>query len=288
MKLKLLLIPAIAIPLLVGVIPFFTGVVFSFTDWNLTVPGVHFVGLQNYAYVFQDPSFWEALLVTLEFTGLSVGIEVLFGSFVAFLLSRKVKGQWFFRSVIIIPLTVAPVLSALMWKLMLAPAGGIVDFFLGFLGVGDVAWLSNPSTSLISLAMIDVYINMPFVALLVFAGIQSLPLEPYEAAQVDGASGWFVFKSLTLPMLKPIIILALTFRLILSLKTFDIIYATTKGGPAALTTNLHLWSYINSFQYGAIGYSMTGATLLFVIVFLLSMYLIKLWNKSISYMGSTH
>ncbi len=283
MKLKLLLIPALVIPIAVGVIPFFIGVAFSFTDWNLTVPGIHFIGVQNYISLFQDPSFWEAFLVTLEFTGLAVGIELLLGSFVAFLLSREVKGQKFFRSVIIIPLTVAPVLTALMWKLMLAPNGGVINYFLG---LGNVALLSNPATALISLAMIDVYINMPFVALIVLAGIQSLPAEPYEAAQVDGASSWFVFKNLTLPMLKPIIILVLVFRLILGLKTFDIIYATTRGGPAALTTNLHLWSYINSFQYAAIGYSMAGTVILFIMVFLFSMFLIKWWNKSVSYMGA--
>ncbi len=287
MKLKFLVIPAIVIPVAVGVIPFLIGLIFSFTDWNLTVPGVHFIGIQNYIEILRDSSFWEAVLVTIEFTGLAVGIEMLLGSFVAFLLSRNVRGQWFFRSIILIPLTVAPVLSALMWKLMLAPTGGVINYLLGFLGMPNVAWLSNPSTSLLSLVVIDVYINTPFVALLVFAGIQSLPLEPYEAAQVDGASGWFVFKSLTLPMLKPILILALVFRLILSLKTFDIIYATTRGGPAALTTNLHLWSYINSFQYGAIGYSMTGAAILFIMIFALSMWLIKVWSRSVSYMTSS-
>jgi len=284
---KLLLLPATIIPIIVGIIPFFIGIAFSFTNWDLSMPGIQFVGVQNYVYLFQDPSFWQSLLVTFKFTGLVVGIEMLLGSIIAFLLSREVKGQWFFRSIIIIPLTVAPVLSALMWKLMLAPTGGVINYLLSFLGFEPRAWLSEPSTALISLAVIDAYIYTPFVALLILAGIQALPREPYEAAHVDGASAWFVFKNLTWPMLKPIFILALVFRLIVSLKTFDIIYATTRGGPGLLTTNLHLWAYINSFQYGAIGYSMAGVAILFAIVFVLSMYLIKLWNKSIAYMNTT-
>lgn len=167
---------------------------------------------------------------------------------------------------------------------MLSTDGGVVNYLLGFIGIEPIAWLANPSVALFSLAMIDAYIYTPFVALIIFAGIQSLPQEPYEAALVDGAGAWHTFIYITWPLLRPLVLVSLMFRLILSFKVFDIIYATTAGGPGNSTTNLHLWTYLNAFRYGDMAYAMCVATILFVIIYILSRFFVNLWQKSISYM----
>jgi len=281
---KLILLPAIVIPILVGVIPFALGVSLSFTDWRLAYPTNSFIGLENYLYLFQDRNFWLAVFISFEYVFLAVSIELLLGSIVAFLLSRNNRGQWFFRSIIVVPLTVAPVLLALMWKLMLSTSGGVVNYLLGFLKISPIAWLADSSVALTTLAFIDAYIYTPFVALILFAGIQNLPRDPYEAAVVDGASGWDSFRYITWPLMRPLVLVAVMFRLVVSFKVFDIIYATTSGGPGNATTNLHLWVYLNAFRYGDMAYAMSGAVILFVIIYILMNIFVRMWKRATAYM----
>ena len=177
---------------------------------------------------------------------------------------------------------VAPVLSALMWKLML-PQHGIINYLLSFLGIPAVSWLSNPNTALMTLVCIDAYINIPFVAIIIMAGFQALPKEPYEAAAVDGASKLFIFKKITFPLITPLILIALVFRLIISLKTFDIIYAATGGGPGNLTTNLHLLAYMNIFKYGQGAKATSIVLILFILIFYISYKLVKRWTRATEY-----
>jgi len=281
-KLKYFLWPAIIIPLLVGIIPYFTGIGLSFTNWKLAISNIKFVGLRNYIEMFTNPDFWNALKVTGIFSGVSLFIEITIGFFVGWLLSVKLKGISFFRSIILIPLMVAPVLSALMWKLML-PQHGVINYLLSFLGIPAVSWLSNPNTALMTLVCIDAYINIPFVAIIILAGFQALPKEPYEAAAVDGASKLFIFKKITFPLVTPLILVALIFRLILSLKTFDIIYATTGGGPGNVTTNLHLLAYMNIFKYGQGAKATSIVLILFIFIFYISYKLVHRWTKATEY-----
>lgn len=283
-KLKYFLWPAIIIPLCVGIIPYFIGIGLSFTNWKLAFRNIHFIGIQNYIYMFSNPDFWNAVKVTIVFTGLCLLIEMLVGFLIGWLLSVNLKGQSFFRSIILVPLMVAPVLSALMWKLML-PQHGVINYLLSFFGIEGISWLSNPSTALYTLVFIDCYIYIPFVAIIILAGFQSLPKEPYEAAAVDGASKLFVFRRITIPLIMPLILLALIFRLILSLKTFDIFYATTGGGPGNVTTNLHLFAYLNTFKYGQAARSTSVVLILFLAIFIISFYLIKRWTKATEYQG---
>jgi len=281
-RLKYFLWPAILIPLLVGIIPYFTGIGLSFTNWKLAISNIKFVGLRNYIEMFTNPDFWNALKVTGIFSGVSLFVEIIIGFFVGWLLSVKLKGISFFRSIILIPLMVAPVLSALMWKLML-PQHGVINYLLSFLGIPAISWLSNPNTALMTLVCIDAYINIPFVAIIILAGFQALPKEPYEAAAVDGASKLFIFKKITFPLVTPLIIVALIFRLILSLKTFDIIYATTGGGPGNVTTNLHLLAYMNIFKYGQGAKATSIVLILFIFIFYISYKLVNRWTKATEY-----
>jgi multiple sugar transport system permease protein len=281
-RLTWLLVPAMAIPLLIGVTPFFLGIGLSFTNWRLSLRELKFAGLSNYLAIFSDPTFWHAIGVTLRFSGLSLLAQMTLGISVGYLLSINIKGISFFRSIILIPLMVAPVLSALMWKLML-PEHGVINYMLSWLGIKGVSWLSNPRTALLSVIGIETYIWTPFVAIVALAGFQALPKAPYEAAAVDGASRWFVLKRITFPLMRPLLLLALIFRFILSFKSFEVIYATTAGGPGNMTTTLHLWSYINTFTYGQGAKSTAAILILFAAIFFVSNRLIKYWVKSVEY-----
>lgn len=275
---KWVLIPAVLVPILVGLIPFVYGVYLSFTDWKMANPLAVFTGFANYVYLFKDGSFWSAVGISFQYVAIAVSAELALGSLLAFLLNKNTRGQGFFRSIIILPLTVAPVLSALMWKLMLSTQGGVVNYLLRIIGIQPIPWLAQRSTALFTLAMIDAYIYTPFVALILFAGLQSLPREPYEAALVDGASGWNCFRYITWPLLKPLVLISTMFRLIVSFKIFDTIYATTGGGPGSATTNLHLWVYIGAFRYGDMAYAMSGAVILFLVIYVLVFAFVRLWK----------
>lgn len=277
-----MVIPAVIIPLFFVVIPFFIGIALSFTNKNVVNPNTIFIGLRNYKIIFSDRTiFLHQLKVTILYAVLAVSVEMLLGFGVALLLNQRIKGQKFFRSAILLPLMAAPVLTALMWKLMLNPSGGfaVVNYFLSFLGLEPVLWLSNPNIVLLTVVGIDVYIYTPFVVIIILAGLQALPKEPYEAAAIDNAPKWFIFKKLTLPMLKPLILLVLLMRLIMALKMVDTIIVTTKGGPVRLTRTLHVGAYIEAFKQGNIAIALATMTILFIVIFIICMSLVNAMQK---------
>ncbi len=175
---------------------------------------------------------------------------------------------------------IPPIVSALMWKVILLPTNqGVLNHLLGLAGIRPIAWLGDSATAMISLILIDVWIYSPFAVLIFTAGLQSIPKEPYEAAQVDGASGWFMFRKLTLPLLAPNIVLVTLLRLIDSLKVFDIIYATTKGGPAGATMTLHIQSYFEAIRWFRMGRGMVYLFVLWSLCFIFSKVLSRLWTR---------
>jgi multiple sugar transport system permease protein len=267
---------------LIGILyPFILGVYYTFTNYNLTTSGnIEWIGLTNYIEIFSQTEFWKALEITSIFALSVVIIELSLGLSIAMLLNDQFPGVQILRALLIIPMMIPPIVSALMWKVILIPTNqGVLNYFLSSLGIGPVAWLGDSGTALISMIIIDVWIYSPFAILIFIAGLQSLPKEPYEAAQVDGASGWFVFRKLTLPLLAPNIVLITLFRLIDSLKVFDIIYATTKGGPASATATLHIVSYFEAFRWNNIGRSMVYLFILWILCFLFAKFLSRLWNR---------
>jgi multiple sugar transport system permease protein len=267
---------------LIGILyPFILGVYYTFTNYNLTTSGnIEWIGLTNYIEIFSQTEFWKALEITSIFALSVVIIELSLGLSIAMLLNDRFPGVQILRALLIIPMMIPPIVSALMWKVILIPTNqGVLNYFLSSLGIGPVAWLGDSGTALISMIIIDVWIYSPFAILIFIAGLQSLPKEPYEAAQVDGASGWFVFRKLTLPLLAPNIVLITLFRLIDSLKVFDIIYATTKGGPASATATLHIVSYFEAFRWNNIGRSMVYLFILWILCFVFAKLLSRLWNR---------
>jgi len=267
---------------LIGILyPFVLGVYYTFTNYTLTEPGnIRLVGLANYIEIFKNIDFWRAFGLTFVFAAPVVMIELALGLGVALLLKDAFPGVRILRSFLIIPMMIPPIISALMWKVILLPTNqGVLNHILGLVSIRPIAWLGDSSTALASLILIDVWIYSPFAILIFLAGLQSLPKEPYEAAQVDGASSWFVFRKLTLPLLTPCIVLVTLFRLIDSLKVFDSIYATTKGGPAGATMTLHIQSYFEAIRWFRMGRGMVYLFVLWFLCFIFSKALSRLWTK---------
>lgn len=277
----LLMLPALL--LLVGMIyPFCLGVYYSLTSYFLQYPHLfRFIGLGNYLKMPGDPLFAYSVQFTLAYTAVAVLIQVSLGVGVALLLHRRIIARGVLRAMMLMPLMMPPVITALMWKVMMASTkAGILNHLLGVVGLGPVNWLGSVNSAMVSVLIIDTWGNLPFVSLILLGGLQSLPYEPYEAAVVDGAGGWDVLRYITLPLLKPFIILATTFRIMDSLRIFDVIYATTVGGPADATMNLHMRAFFYAFQWYQMGMGMAYAMVLLVLVFIASYVLMRYWRRA--------
>jgi multiple sugar transport system permease protein len=262
--------------------PFFLGVYYSLTNYYLQYPHLfRFIWLQNYLKLLEDPLFSYSLKFTLSYALVAVVVQVGLGLAVALLLNSRIFGRGVIRGMMLMPLMMPPVITALMWKIMMASTkAGILNYLLSFLGLGPVNWLGAMNSAIVSVFIIDTWGNLPFVAIILLGGLQSLPTEPYEAARVDGAAAWGVFRYITLPLLKPFIILAATFRVMDSLRIFDVIYAATVGGPADATMNLHMRAFFYAFQWYQMGMGMAYAIVLLILVFLASYFLMGYWKRA--------
>lgn len=277
----LLLSPALV--LLVGMIyPFALGFYYSFTAYWLQYPKrFRFIWFDNYVGLLDEPRFEGAFFFTLAFTIAAVVIQVGLGLAVALFLHARIPGRAVLRALMLMPLMIPPVITALMWKVMMAStSAGILNYLLSFLGLGPVNWFGSPDGAVASVLIIDTWGNLPFVSLILLGGLQALPTEPYEAAKVDGAGPVATFRYVTLPLLLPFIVLVTLFRAMDSLRLFDVIYATTLGGPNDATTNLHILAYQFSFQWFQMGKGMAQAVVLLLLVVIVSYLLMRLWNKA--------
>jgi len=262
--------------------PFCLGVYYSLTNYLLQYPRLfRFVWFGNYGRLLQDDLFSYSVEFTLGYAVASVAIQVGLGLAIALLLNSRIVARGTLRAMILLPLMIPPVITALMWKVMMASTNaGILNYVLYWVGVGPVNWLGAVHAAVLSVFIIDTWGNLPFVALILLGGLQSLPYEPYEAALVDGASGGAVFRYITLPLLKPFLILATTFRFMDALRVFDVIYATTNGGPADVTMNLHLRAFFYAFQWYNMGMGMAYAICLLGLVWLASYLLMGYWRRA--------
>ncbi len=271
----LIVLPALL--LTAGILyPFALAGYYSLTDYNLLSPVRNFIGLRNYLDLLRSGEFWRSLGLTLLYAALVVAVEVPLGLGLALLLHLEIRSIRFFRFLFILPLMMPPVVAALMWKIILAE-NGILNLLLSRAGWDPVPWLAN-AFSLLSILLIDVWLFTPFCTVILLAGLQSLPKEPFESCQVDGASAWFTFTQLTLPMLKPFLILATLFRAIDSLKMFDLVYATTKGAHSTMLLQLN--AYYESFRWYRMGRALAYMMILWLVVYLSSRLLVRSWSRS--------
>ena len=234
---------------------------------------------ENYLRFLSDAEFWNTLKVSLYYTGLTVGLELLIGLGIALLLWRPTRFNNFVSILLLLPLMTAPALAALMWKLMTNPNFGVLSYGASLAGLDDVKWASDPSTALLTVVLVDIWVYTPFMMILLLAGLRSLPRQPFEAAALDDVPRSFVFFRITLPMLTPYVITASLFRLLDSIQQFDIIYAMTQGGPGDTLMVFQVEAYLQFFQATNIGKSAALLMVLWVITFVLSNLFVKQWLK---------
>jgi multiple sugar transport system permease protein len=262
------LIVAPSLIITIGImIPFVMAIWYSLTNYSFKLPNHKFIGLQNWVNVLSSHDFWNALKVSLLYGIIATVVEMLLGMGVAILLNNlNNRLSKILRVLLVFPLMVAPVTATIVWQLMLNSSVGIVEKFLNIFGVYNFPWAASPKTALLTVILIDVWVNTAFVILLVLAGLQSLPKSPFESAKIDGGSAWFNFVNLTLPMLKPSLYIALLFRLMAALQEYAVIFALTKGGPGDSLMSLSLTAYQTGFRFQKFGAALPYILVLWIII----------------------
>ncbi|MBY3377972.1 sugar ABC transporter permease [Rhizobium laguerreae] len=230
---------------------------------SLMRPGQEqFIGLDNYVRLLLDPRGLNALWRTVLFTVLATTIELIIGLFIALLLDREFHGKRIARAIMLVPTVMTPIVVGLTWRFMFDPSSGMANYLLSLLHLGPVDWLGNPNVALFSVMIADIWQWTPFVVLLTMASLEALPGDPQNAARVDGAREWQVLWHITLPALHRALLVVALIRAIDSVKTFDIFYIMTRGGPALSTETLNLYGYISAFTNFDISYALTVAMVL--------------------------
>ena len=270
------LAPAILVLAALTIYPFVTNVYYSLLKYDLIRPKSRpFVGLNNYVELFTDPEFIQAALRTAYYVLFAVGIELLLGLLIAHVLSRIVVGAPIFRVILMLPIAATPVAVGLIWRLMYNPTGGMANHLLESIGLPGLKWTASMTTALPSLILVDVWQWTPFVVLILLAGMLALPEEPFEAATMDGATGLQAFWYLELPMLRPLIFVAVAFRFIDSLKAFDIIWVMTGGGPGYASTTLNILAFRTGFEFLHMGSASAIAVIMLLLATAVTTALIK-------------
>jgi multiple sugar transport system permease protein len=270
-------IPAVTFVAVLMIFPVLYTLFLSFTNWNLTSGApLTFAGLNSYARVFSEPRFLDAIIRTLLFTSFAVAIEMVLGVAVALILNRAFVGKSIVKLLLLLPLVATPVAIGIVFNLFYDPTIGLVNFILKSAGLPQGLWVSSAATVIPSLIIVDVWQWTPMITLIVLAGLAGLSDEPFEAARVDGASELQILRYVTLPMIMPVILTAVILRSIDALKTFDIIYAMTGGGPGYASETLNIMGFKYSFEYFRMGQSSVILVVLFLIVFGCSIGIMKL------------
>jgi multiple sugar transport system permease protein len=261
------MLPALLFLLAVSIAPLLYSLVVSFLRYNLMNPERRgFIGLRNFQLLLESPDFWNSLFVTFKFVAIAVSVELALGLGLALVLSRELPGMNLFRSLILVPLALAPVVVGLLWRFMLGTEYGILNFLISAIGFSRTDFLSNTTLALPVIALVDVWQWTPFMFLILLAAIQALPHDPYEAAAIDGASTWETIVHITLPQLKYPILVALLLRTIDAFRVYDLIFMMTRGGPVNATDTLS-WSVYNvGFRTFNMGYAAALSWIMLIIV----------------------
>ncbi len=261
-------LPAVLFVLVMMVFPIIYTMRLSFTDWSMSAqtPPL-WVGIKNYAALLtQDHRFWGAVWRTLYFTVLAVSVETVLGVAIALVLNRDFPGKNLVKTIFLLPMVATPVAIGMVWLLIYEPTIGFANYFLRLLHLPPMLWIASPKQALPALALVDVWQWTPMITLITLAGLTSLPKDPYEASLVDGANPWQRVWLITLPLLRPTIVAALTLRSIDALKTFDIIYTMTQGGPGYASETLNIYSFVLGFQYFQMGMASSLLIIFFALV----------------------
>jgi len=271
----LLIAPVQLLLLVVLVAPSFgaAGLAFFRTSFGLDAT---WVGLENFRTVFADYRFWNALWNTVVFVNVVVYLEIFLGLAIAVLLATQFRLQKLWISVIIAPYAVSAVIAVLMWKFILEPDTGFVNYLLGLVGIEPILWTVIPLHAFAVVVLLEVWLNTPFTFLILYAAVMGVSQELYEAARIDGARGFQLFRFITLPSVMPAVLVALMFRYIFAFRTFEVVWIMTQGGPLGSTDLLSIYLFRNGFRYYDFGIAATTALVMVAVTALLAS--VYLWN----------
>jgi len=272
-------VPAVAVVGSVIVFPWVFTVWMSMHEW--TVGGARrFSGLSNYMRLISDERFLTSVGHTLVYTVLAVVLPLIFGTLAALIFNSRLPFRGILRGVFVMPMMATPVAVALVWTMMFHPQLGVLNYLLSLVGIGPQAWVFNPTTVIPSLVLVETWQWTPLVMLIVLGGLAAIPTEPYESAAIDGATIFQRFRYITLPMIAPFLMVAVIIRTIDALKSFDIIYAITQGGPGTASETINLYLYSVAFAYYDVGYGSAIAVVFFAIVIALSLLMLHLRQRT--------
>jgi multiple sugar transport system permease protein len=270
-------LPAVVFVVVMIVFPVLYTLFLSFTNWNLTSgQPLQFVGFRSYLRVLSEPRFLAALGRTFLFTALAVIVETVLGTMTALILNRRFFGKGLLKLLLLLPLVATPVAIGIAWNLFYDPTIGLANYALKLLGLGPWKWVYDARSVIPSLALVDVWQWTPMIALIVMAGLAAIPTEPYESAHVDGANEAQILWRITIPMVLPTVFTAMVLRTVDALKTFDIIYAMTSGGPGYSSETLNIMGFKYSFEYFRMGQSSVILVFLFLVVLATSLGIVRL------------
>jgi multiple sugar transport system permease protein len=276
-----LLGPAVLLLLVLSIFPLVYSLWISMHDWVLpnSLGNSDFSGLDNYITILKDGQFWGSVGKTLFFVGIGVCLELIIGIGAALILNQAFPGSKFLQTVMLIATFTSSIVVGTLWRMMLSPTMGLVNFYLGNLGIEAPDWLGSNSWSLISVMLVNVWQWMPFVMIVAVAALATLPAEPYEAADLDGAGRFQKFVSITLPLIKPALLVIVLIRIMDSFREFTIIFSMTKGGPGVSSETLTILNY-NLFSYNQISLAATIAIIAtFIVVFAINFLVNKVGNE---------
>jgi multiple sugar transport system permease protein len=275
-----LIAPAALVLMLFQVVPILTGANASFRDWTLYDPKRTWVGFANYLHVLRDSDFlWTVLPNTFGFMIATVTCALVLGLLIALMLNRRFPGRWLVQSFVLLPLMVAPVIAAIMIRWMFNDQFGVVNAVLDVFGIEPIAWLTQRWTAFFVILLTDVWLWTPWFALILLAGLQSLPHEPFEAAQIDAAGAWRTFRYITLPMLRPVMVVCIVIRAIDAFRTFDIVWTISGGGPARATEVFSIYAYVEAFQFLNLARGSAAAVIGAIIIVIFALLLYRILNR---------
>src|SRR5262249_29790476 len=241
------LVPSMTVLTVILFYPLAYSLGLSFYNYYLPVPRTAFVGLDNFRFIVGDDAFWDALGVTVRFTGAAVVIEIVLGIAIALLLDSRIPCRRFVNTVVLLPMAITPAVAGLLMRWMFESNWGLVNYFLGLVGVPGPGWTGDPVWALWSIVLADAWQTTPFVILVVYARLQSVRVEPLEAAMVDGASRAQTLAHVVFPFLRPLVLFVLIIRSMDAFRTFDQVFVMTGGGPGTTTQTVTFYNYVMAF-----------------------------------------
>jgi multiple sugar transport system permease protein len=271
---NLFIIPTIVFLVVFNIFPLIYSLGYSFTDFRASGnQPANFIGLDNYRDLLRDEHIWNNFSVTAKYVLVSVGGQVLVGFGVALLLNRKIPGKGLLTTLLLLPMMMSMAVIGLFWQLLYSPTWGIINYILG---LEDFAWLSNPDVALYAVALTDIWMWSPFVMLLCLAGLSAIPQHLYEAAAIDRASKWYTFTRITLPLVSPLLLIAIIFRTMEAFKTFDLAFIMTSLDSTEL---IAIRLYKLAFQEWQTGRSCALAYIVLIMVLAITNIYVKYLNQ---------